>query len=208
MIGRKKESAELKERYESGRAELVVVHGRWLVGKTYLIDETFGDQMTFRHVGVSPAEGDKAGMLKRQLEQFYYSLRSQGMTDAKKPKTWMEAFFELEMFLQRKDQEKRQLVFIDELPWLDTPRSGFLSAFEGFWNNWGCHRKNLMVVVCGSASSWVLDNLMNNHGGLYGRVTCEIRLRPFSLSECEAFLREREVAFSKYDIVQSYSKRI
>ena len=164
--------------------------------------------MTFRHVGVSPAEGDKAGMLKRQLEQFYYSLRSQGMTDAKKPKTWMEAFFELEMFLQRKDQEKRQLVFIDELPWLDTPRSGFLSAFEGFWNNWGCHRKNLMVVVCGSASSWVLDNLMNNHGGLYGRVTCEIRLRPFSLSECEAFLREREVAFSKYDIVQSYSKRI
>ncbi|MBQ8159209.1 MAG: ATP-binding protein [Clostridia bacterium] len=204
MIGRKAEVAELRERYESGRAELVAIYGRWRVGKTFLIDETFQNQITFRHAGVSPVDEDKKGLLKRQLEQFYYSLRSQGMTGIKRPGSWMEAFFQLEMFLQEKDQSERQLVFIDELPWLDTPRSGFLSAFEGFWNNWACHRKNVMVIVCGSASSWILDNLINNHGGLYGRVTCEIRLRPFSLGECEEFLKERDISFTRYDIVQSY----
>ena len=147
---------------------------------------------------------NKNGLLRKQLDQFYFSLRSQGMSDAKRPKSWMEAFFYLEMFLQKMDSGDRQLVFIDERPWMDTPRSGFLTAFEGFWNNWGCHRKNLMVVVCGSASSWILDNLINNHGGLYGRVTCEIRLHPFTLQECEMFLQERGVDLPRYDIVQSY----
>jgi hypothetical protein len=84
----------------------------------------------------------------------------------------------LEKYLQKIDDGSRQLVFLDELPWLDSPRSGFLTAFEGFWNTWGCHRKNLMVVVCGSANSWVLDKLINNHGGLYGRLTHEIKLAP------------------------------
>lgn len=204
MIGRKKEMQELLDRYESSRAELVAVYGRRRVGKTFLIDETFDNRITFRHAGVSPAGESKNGLLKKQLDQFYFSLRSQGMTDAKRPKSWMEAFFYLEMFLQGQDQNKRQLVFIDELPWMDTPRSGFITAFEGFWNNWGCHRRNLMVIVCGSASSWILDNLINNHGGLYGRVTCEIRLHPFTLLECEQFLQERGVDLSRYDIVQSY----
>jgi hypothetical protein len=86
----------------------------------------------------------------------------------KLPKTWFEAFHMLQDHLASLPDGKK-IVFIDELPWLDTPRSGFLRAFEGFWNNWGCHRKNLMVVVCGSANSWILDNLINNHGGLYNR---------------------------------------
>ena len=81
-------------------------------------------------------------------------------------------------------------------------REGFLTAFEGFWNTWGCHRDNLMVVVCGSANSWILDNLINNHGGLYGRVTYEIKLLPFTLKEMEMFFRERGIAISRYDIVQ------
>ena len=106
--------------------------------------------------------------------------------------------------LQRMDNGSRQVVFLDELPWLDTPKSGFMRAFEGFWNNWGCHRKNLMVIVCGSANSWILDHLINNHGGLYDRVTYEINLSPFTLHECEAYYRENGIAFSRYDIVQSY----
>jgi hypothetical protein len=149
-------------------------------------------------------EEDTSTTEEELLDHFYNSLIIQGMEECEKPGNWLDAFLLLEKYLQKKDDGSRQLVFIDELPWLDTPRSGFLRAFEGFWNNWGCHRKNLMVVVCGSANSWILDNLINNHGGLYNRVTYQIKLSPFSLKECEELYNENHVALSNYDIVQSY----
>ena len=204
MIGRQKEAAELNRLYHRNRAELVAIYGRRRVGKTFLVDETFGGRITFRHAGLSPADQESKGLLKAQLEHFYNSLVLQGMAKTEKPESWLEAFFLLETFLQEKDDGARQLVFLDELPWLDTPRSGFLRAFEGFWNTWGCHRKNLMVIVCGSANSWVMDKLINNHGGLYNRVTYEIKLSPFTLNECEAFFKENDIRMSRYDIVQSY----
>ena len=113
-------------------------------------------------------------------------------------------FFLLEKYLQEVDDGLRQVVFIDELPWLDTPKSGFVSAFEAFWNTWGCRRENLMVIICGSANSWIVNTLINNHGGLYGRLTYEIKLYPFSLSECEDFLKDAGIRYSRYDIVQCY----
>lgn len=204
MIGREKEVRELNRLYDRDRAELVAVYGRRRVGKTYLIDETFSGRITFRHAGLSPADEDARGLLRAQLDHFYNSLILFGMEKSDKPDNWMDAFLLLEQFLQRIDDGSRQLVFLDELPWLDTPRSGFIRAFEGFWNNWGCHRKNLMVVVCGSANSWMTDRLINNHGGLYNRVTYEIKLSPFTLRECEAFFQYNRVRLSRYDIAQSY----
>ena len=204
MIGRKKEIAELNNLYASQKAELVAIYGRRRIGKTYLVDETFKGRITFRHAGLSPVEENKSGMLKVQLEHFYYSLLLHGMKKCKKPESWLEAFYMFEKFLEEIDDGSRQLIFLDELPWLDTPRSGFMTAFEGFWNTWGCHRDNLMVVVCGSANSWVLDKLINNHGGLYNRVTYEIKLAPFTLNECEKFFENKNIRLSKYDIAQSY----
>lgn len=204
MIGREKEIKELNKLYDRNRAELVAVYGRHRVGKTYLIDETFADRITFRHAGLSPANEEAKGLLRAQLDHFYNSLLLFGMEKNNKPNNWLDAFLLLEQFLQKKDDGSRQLVFLDELPWLDTPRSGFIRAFEGFWNNWGCHRKNLMVIVCGSANSWMMNSLINNHGGLYNRVTYEIKLAPFTLRECEAFFQANNIKFSKYDIAQSY----
>lgn len=204
MIGREREENQLKKLYNSKKAHLVAVYGRRRVGKTYLINQTFKGRITFSHAGLSPLDNTKKGMLSAQLEHFYYSLIRQGMPEGKKPESWLEAFYMLEMLLEKKDTGKRQVVFLDELPWMDTQRSGFLSAFEAFWNSWGCSRENLMVVVCGSATSWMLDNLINNHGGLYGRVTCEIKLSPFSLKECEQFFKNNRIKLSRYDIVQSY----
>lgn len=204
MIGRKKEIKELNDLYNSSKSQLVAIYGRRRIGKTYLVDETFKGRITFRHAGLSPADENKKGMLKAQLEHFYYSLLVQGMKKCKKPQNWIEAFFLLEVFLEEKDDGSRQVVFLDELPWLDTYRSGFMTAFEGFWNTWGCHRENLMVIVCGSANSWILDHLINNHGGLYNRVTYEIKLAPFTLHECEEFYAYNNVKLSRYDIVQSY----
>ena len=205
MIGRKKETTELNKLYDKNSAEFVAIYGRRRVGKTYLVDETFSGRITFRHAGLAPEDKkDDIGQLKNQLEHFYKSLLLHGMEECEKPKNWFDAFFLLEKFLQKIDAGTKQLIFIDELPWLDTPRSNFIQAFEGFWNTWACHRKNLMLVVCGSANSWILDKLINAHGGLYNRVTHEMKLSPFTLSECEDFYKANNVKISRYDIVQSY----
>lgn len=204
MIGRKREREELLRRFSRNKAEFIAIYGRRRVGKTTLVNETFQGQFTFRHAGLSPVEGKKRGALSAQLQHFYHSLRDYGLANESAPENWLEAFYLLEKLLKQVDDGNRLVVFLDELPWMDTPRSGFVTALEGFWNNWGCHRKNLMLIVCGSASSWIVDHLINNHGGLYGRVTCEIELSPFTLFESEQFLQMNNVRFSKYDIVQSY----
>ena len=206
MIGREKEVAELMELYESDEAEFVAIYGRRRVGKTYLIDETFKNMITFRHAGLSPIETSGQSdirPLRQQLQAFYYSLIAQGMKKDHCPEDWLEAFFMLEMHLQNIDDGSRQVIFLDELPWMDTPKSGFITGFEAFWNGWACHR-NVMVIVAGSANSWIQDKLINNHGGLYGRVTYEIKLEPFCLKECEDFFRKKGIRLSRYDIVQSY----
>ncbi len=205
IIGREKEIKEILERYRSNTAQFVSVYGRRRVGKTFLIDEALKGCITFRHAGLSPVDNrQKKNLMKEQLKSFYYALMAQGMKKSKCPTSWLEAFFMLEMHLQSIDNGKRQVVFLDELPWMDTPRSGFITALEAFWNGWACHRDNFMLVVCGSATSWMMDNLINNHGGLYGRITCEIKLSPFTLNECEQFFHKRNVRLLRYDIVQSY----
>lgn len=204
MVGREKEIKELEKIYSSKKAELVAIYGRRRVGKTYLVDEVFAGRITFRHAGLSPLEAEPRGLLEAQLDHFYNSLKLHGIEEEKAPKNWLDAFFMLEQWLKNIDDGSRQVVFLDELPWLDTPRSDFIRAFEGFWNTWGCHRKNLLVIICGSANSWMENELINNHGGLYGRVTHEIKLSPFNLLECEEYYKSRGIAFSRYDIVQSY----
>ena len=204
IIGRKKEINELKMVYLSHKAEFVAIYGRRRVGKTFLVDEALKGKITFRHAGLSPVdESGKSNNLAQQLQHFYQSLQLQGMAKRHCPKNWLEAFFMLEMHLQQIDNGKRQVVFLDELPWLDTPRSGFMTALESFWNGWACHRSNIMLVVCGSANSWMLDNLVNNRGGLYGRTTYEIKLSPFTLAECEMFFKSHGVLMSRYDIAQA-----
>ncbi|MBO4690872.1 MAG: ATP-binding protein [Paludibacteraceae bacterium] len=204
IIGRSKEVDELKQLVQSGRAEFVAIYGRRRVGKTFLVDEVLREDITFRHAGLSPVdENGKKNNLKEQLLHFYHSLLLQGWKGRSRPKNWLEAFFMLEQHLQSIDTGERQVVFIDELPWLDTPRSGFITALEAFWNGWACHRHNMMLVVCGSANSWMLDNLVNNRGGLYGRTTYEIKLTPFSLTECEQFYESRGIQLSRYDIAQT-----
>lgn len=153
MIGREWEKQELLCRYQRKKAEFIAVYGRFRAGKTFLIDKTFAGKITFRHAGLSPAPDAKTGEMSRQLKQFHFTMQSYGIRTAHCPASWMEAFFMLETWLEEIDDGSRQVVFLDELPWLDTPRSHFVSALESFWNNWGCHRDNLMLIVCGSSCS-------------------------------------------------------
>lgn len=204
IIGRKQEIEALNTYCRSGRAEFVAVYGRRRVGKTFLVNEVLGDYMAFRHTGLSPYDRKRKSSLKDQLQNFYFSLIRYGMEGISQPKSWMEAFFMLEQLLERKYNGSRQVVFIDELPWMDTLRSGFLTALEAFWNGWGNAQHHLFLVVCGSATSWMLDNLINNKGGLYGRLTGEMKLSSFTLLECEHFFESRGIKMSKYNITQAY----
>lgn len=205
IIGRKQEIAEINELYNSDKPEFLAVYGRRRVGKTFLIKEVLQGKFTFYHTGLSPIddEGQKATM-KDQLESFYYSMIRAGLNETRRPKTWLEAFFMLENLLEDLDDGSRQVVFIDELPWMDTPRSRFLPAFESFWNGWGTGRDNLMLVICGSATTWMLDHIVNNRGGLSDRTTCEIHLSPFTLGETREFMISKNISLIDYDIAEAY----
>ena len=182
--------------YRRNGAQFVAIYGRRRVGKTFLVRELFKDEFAFYHTGVSPVELSGENLLAAQLSAFSSSLRRYGSAHGSHPSNWMEAFDLLIDLLASEPQDKRQVVFIDEMPWMDTPRSGFITAFEHFWNGWAAGQDNLMLIVCGSASSWISDNLINSYGGLYDRVTCEIQLSPFTLAEAEALLQAQEVTMS------------
>ncbi len=209
IVAREKEQLVLEGLLNEPTAQFLAVYGRRRIGKTFLIREYFDDRFAFKHTAVSPLElreRDKEGELlyRIQLNEFAASLRKYGGKDESPIKDWFEAFHRLERLLEKKRGKGKMVVFIDELPWLDTPRANFLSAFEHFWNDWGSGRHNLLLVVCGSATSWMLDNLINNKGGLYGRTTREMHLHPFSLCETEVYLHRRGVTLDRYDVVQSY----
>lgn len=204
IVGRKREQEELNRLYERKQAQLIAVYGRRRVGKTFLIRETFKNRFTFYHTGLSPLELTGENLLEAQLRAFRASLSNYGIEVDHRLADWMEAFQLLRRLIERQPDNQRQVVFIDEMPWMDTPRSGFVTAFESFWNGWGSGQDNLMLIVCGSASSWIKDKLVNTTGGLYNRVDIDIQLEPFSLFESEQLLLQNDVTLSRYDLMEVY----
>lgn len=204
IIGRKEEQKELRWLYEQNEAKFVAVYGRRRVGKTFLIRETFENEFAFYHTGLSPVELQGEYLKTAQLEAFANSLRRYGLAVNRKPSTWGQAFEMLIELIMSKPKDTRQVIFIDEMPWMDTPKSGFITAFESFWNGWASAQPEILLVVCGSSSSWIMDNLINSPGGLYDRVDTEIQLQPFTLKETEQMLEMKGVEMSRYDIMELY----
>ena len=197
LIGRKEEQKTLLSATQSEHSELIAVYGRRRVGKTYLIRETFGYKFTFQHTGLAK------GKTKEQLFSFAISLRDAGYDDCPIPQSWLEAFSLLSNYLKDSTDEKK-IIFLDELPWMDTPRSNFLSAFEHFWNGWASARKDIVLIVCGSATSWIINKVINDHGGLHNRVTLRIALQPFTLGECEMFVHHKGIEMNRHQIAECY----
>ena len=209
MIGRKVEFEKLEAALGKDRAQVIAVYGRRRVGKTFLVNEFFEGKFSFKHTAVSPVDETtkkkKKNLMRLQLLEFYYSMRTYGLSGSEAPpKDWQEAFFMLEGLLGGKDDGRQMVIFIDELPWMDTAKSNFMLSFEHFCNDWCLARKNVKLVVCGSATSWILDKLINNKGGLYGRVTTPIYVPPFNLYECQALLKADGIQLDEYDICQAY----
>ena len=199
LIGRKEEQAILYEAFNSDSAEMVAVFGRRRVGKTFLIKQTYQEHIAFELTGL------QSFSVEEQLQNFSNQLEliSQSPVPVKKPISWLEAFFMLAKFLDQQPKDKKRVVFFDEVPWLAGNKSGFITGLGWFWNSWA-ERRNIVVVICGSAASWMIQKIVNDRGGLHNRITKRVFLDPFTLSETETYLQSHNIFYNRYQIVQIY----
>jgi len=197
LVGREKEQQVLLSALEADESLLIAVYGRRRIGKTYLIRQTYKNKFAFQHAGLSK------GNMQEQLEAFSESLRQYGLKKFIEPKDWLEAFHLLEHLLEKKPQGKK-IVFIDELPWMDTHKSKFLSALDSFWNGWATGREDIIMVICGSATSWIINKVIRNRGGLHNRVNRQIDLQPFTLRECRLYADSRKLNIGDRELLEAY----
>ncbi len=197
IIGRNSEIELLNKILHDDKSHFVAVYGRRRIGKTYLIREAFNYRFTFQHSGLSE------GSMNEQLFAFDSSLKDAGINIKKKSKNWLEAFDKLKEII-RNSNEKRKIIFIDELSWMDTPKSDLMVALENFWNGFASARKDIVLIVCASATSWMLSKVVHNKGGLYNRLTQQIHLQAFCLRECEEYIQSEGLALNREQILQYY----
>ncbi len=198
LVGRTEYLKTFHELYQSEKSEFVAVFGRRRVGKTFLIRNAFEGKFTFHVTGLSNAG------LAQQLTNFNLALRKVTPEhDFSLALDWFTAFQNLIAYLESTNDEKK-IIFIDELPWFDTPKSGFIPALEHFWNSWAATRNDILLIACGSAASWMINKLINNKGGLHNRVTKRMKIVPFTLNECEQFLETKKTLLDRYQVIQLY----
>ena len=199
LVGRDRETKELARCLNSGQSEFVVVYGRRRVGKTFLVEEFFDRNYDFSFVGGHNLP------VKKQLRNFAKAIKRYKCLD--KPPLfadWSDAFDALVELLESLPADRKKVVFLDEMPWIDTPKSDFVEELENFWNSWAARRNDILLVATGSATSWMIDKLIENQGGLHCRITSSIYLSPFTLCESEQYLRAKNCLWDKYQIVQAY----
>ena len=204
IIGRLEEQEKLRMLLNSKKAEFVVVYGRRRIGKTFLIKEFFNDTFSFYTSGVL------SNKMKDELYAFNQSLKEYGCQNKKSLKNWFEAFDSLKKAIENNIikldyRYNKRIIFIDELPWLDTAKSDFKGAFDNFWNTFASRQDDLLLIVCGSATSWIINNLLNDKGGFHNRIIAKIYLKPFNLKETEELVNDTNGnCLSKMDIINAY----
>jgi len=198
IIGRRREQETLQGCLESGKPEFIAVYGRRRVGKTFLVREYYKDSMIFSLTGAVRTP------LKTQLRNFDEALEEWSGKQQDAAHDWFTAFHQLKDYIKHLRHHRRKVIFIDEVPWLATQRSGFVSALDHFWNSFASTREDLILVICGSASSWIIDNIINDRGGLHNRITRQIWLEPFTLGDCELFCQAKGIELNRTQIAQLY----
>ncbi len=197
ILGREKELDLLKKAALDDHSRFIAVYGRRRIGKTFLIREAYGYRFTFQHAGLSD------GGIKEQIFAFESSIKEAGGTFSNKAKNWLEAFEDLKDLI-RASKEDRKIIFIDELSWMDTQNSDLIIALENFWNGWASARKDIVLIVSASATSWMLNKVIHNKGGLYNRLTDRISLDTFTLAECEKYVKACKINLNRDQILQYY----
>lgn len=197
LIARDRERQELLSAYQADESKFIAIYGRRRIGKTYLVRQTFKGMFTFQHAGIFN------GTTTEQLYAFHASLREYGLDDSSSPSNWLEAF-ELLKDLIRISPAKKKVIFIDELSWMDSGRSDLMKALESFWNGWASARDDILLIVCGSATSWMLSKVVHNKGGLYNRLSLQIELEPFCLKECAEYATAMGLVMNRHQLLECY----
>lgn len=199
IVGRKIEKNRIERLLVSDRSAFLAITGRRRVGKTYLIDTLLGPYFCFSITGIQ--NGNQAAQLINfgvKLSEYSGSDQPQQFAD------WQVAFLYLKSYLKNLDRTKKQVIFLDELPWIATPKSGFIQFLAHFWNDFLSKEPHFILVICGSATSWISQKIINDPGGLHNRVTEHIHLFPFTMAETKEFLHSRGLLFSNQDIAKTY----
>jgi uncharacterized protein len=197
IIGRKAQIDVFKEALASRQSEFIAVTGRRRIGKTYLIKSFFEEAICFHVTGLQHHG------TKDQLQAFANELSFRSNRMVGKPDNWIDAFAMLRQYVSEVKTDTKKVIFLDELPWMDNQR-GFLQVLAHFWNNWAAWEKNIILVIAGSSTSWIVNKVYNDTGGLHNRVTKRIWLQPFSLAETEIFLKYKGIDLLRYEIVLLY----
>lgn len=199
IIGRQKEIQKLDGIIQSKKSEFLAIYGRRRVGKTFLVREYFDYKFDFQVSGLANAD------TAQQLFNFDTVLRKRSTQFFDTPSgNWLVAFQRLMEHLEHVANPGKKVAFFDELPWFDTPGSDFMMGLEHFWNSFASNRKDILLIVCGSAASWMVNVLINNSGGLHNRVTQKMKIEPFTLQETEEMLAAKNCVLDRYQIVQLY----
>ena len=202
IIGRRSEQDDLEEWCRSRKAELICVYGRRRVGKTYLVESMFRNRIAFS------ATGSEDKRVKPQLRVFAGALQRHGERAKSVPTDWFEAFDRLRELLEQPDvtrtENGRRIVFLDEFPWFATKRSDFLTAFADFWNAWASKQRDMIVIICGSATSWIIKNLFENTGSMFDRITRRLYIAPFTLRESELMTASLDLGWSRETVLDAY----
>jgi hypothetical protein len=201
IIGREKEKAILERLLRSKQAEFLAIYGRRRIGKTFLVHEFFKDQGVYL-----PITGTKKAPKSQQIKNFYRSMRTlfPNPLAEESPKDWSDAFEMLQVEIKKIDPSVKFILFLDELPWLATAKSGLLPSLEYFWNHHLSRMPNVLLIVCGSAAHWMIQKVIQDKGGLHGRLSAQIRLEAFSLTETEKFLMGLGIHLKRKQLVELY----
>ncbi len=199
IIGRVAEKEILLAALEKQKPVFMAMYGRRRIGKTYLIKNVYEQNLIFYHTAKSNSG------IQVQLSNWGDSINtySNSKKEIATPVSWANAFKQLKQLITQ-SKKKKKVIFIDEIPWLDTANSDFLPSLEHFWNSWCAHQNEVLLVVCGSASSWIISKLINNHGGLHNRITNSIQLEPFTLKECEDYFKHLKANYSRAQVIEAY----
>lgn len=199
MIGRKEEKKKIELLLTAKKSSFLAVTGRRRVGKTYLIDTLLEKHYCFSMTGI------QNGKTTTQLVNFAVKLAEyDGSLSPIALKNWQEAFLHLKAYLKNLDPKKKKVIFIDELPWVYTSRSGFIQMLAHLWNDYLSKQDHFILVICGSATSWISKKIINDTGGLHNRVTEIIHLHPFTLSETYAFLKSKDLHLTPTEVTKIY----
>jgi len=198
FVGRTKEIELMREYYESGKSELVAVYGRRRVGKTCYVHHVFDDKFFFS------VTGNASLTEQANLDNFVDRLHEYGLKSQEPCRGWKDAFHMLRELIEADKRGGKKVIFFDEISWLNDRNSTFLGYFDYFWNTCLSVRDDILLIVCGSATTWITENLFENTGGLHNRFSRKIWIKPFTLAECELFFAGRGIVLSRYDIVEAY----